>query len=95
MKEKIYTTKIEDGYLYYYKSGLLHREDGPAKSHCCGDKFWYWEGMHHRIKNPATILASNYKAWWKYDQRHRLNAPAVIHAYCDEKEYWIFNKRQD
>ena len=31
----------EDGKVSYYKDGLLHREDGPAREFESGDKLWF------------------------------------------------------
>ena len=32
---------------YWYKEGLLHREDGPACEYANGDKSWYLDGNRY------------------------------------------------
>ena len=56
--------KIEDDAIRYYKSGLLHREDGPAVEFNNGDKFWYINGKRHREDGPAVILSNGDEDYW-------------------------------
>jgi hypothetical protein len=44
---------IENGHIYYYKNGELHRENGPAVEYRNGEKHWFKNGLHHRIDGPS------------------------------------------
>jgi len=53
----------EDGKVSYYKDGLLHREDGPAREFPSGDKLWFLNGMPHRVDGPAHDT-NELKIWY-------------------------------
>mgnify|MGYP000485170802 CR=1 FL=1 len=52
------------GTVRWYKDGVLHRLDGPAKENSDGDKYWYLNDKLHREAGPAVEDASGYKEWW-------------------------------
>ena len=42
-----YEVKVwDDGYIFWYLNGKLHREDGPAVEYPSGDKYWYLNGWY-------------------------------------------------
>lgn len=53
----------EDGYKEWYKEGLLHREDGPAREYPNGTKYWYKNGLLHRENGPAIEYFDKSKIW--------------------------------
>jgi len=66
-----YTGIVEhvDGTKFWYKEGLLHRENGPAaeyndnKTNC-----WYVEGLIHRLDGPAIEYANGVNEWYIQDE---------------------------
>jgi len=81
----------ENGTKYWYKDGLLHREDGPAVEWADGAKFWYKEGKLHRIDGPAIEYANGSKLWYEKGKLHRIDGSAV--EWNDGiKEWWIEGK---
>jgi len=54
-----------DNDKYWYKNGILHREDGPAVEWASGSKFWYKNGKQHREDGPAEEFANGIKRWYK------------------------------
>ncbi len=63
---KNYTGIVEwdNGSKFWYKEGLLHREDGPAREYTNGDKYWDKEGKLHRTDGPAIVGINGYKEWF-------------------------------
>ena len=59
-----------DGKTCYYKNGMFHREDGPAKEHIDGHKEWYKEGKLHRLDGPAIEHSDGSKFWWIDDHHY-------------------------
>ena len=47
---ELHTSMSDDGYQYWYKNGLLHREDGPAYTNCVnGIEEWWTNGKFQRL----------------------------------------------
>ena len=107
LKEKVWTSKefdkfpidkrngkfiFDDGDVYWYKEGLLHREDGPAIERANGYKEWYKEDLLHREDGPAIEHANGDKHWYKEGKLHREDGPAIEYVNgC--KEYWLEGKK--
>ena len=78
-----------DGTKYWYKEGMLHREDGPAAEYSDGIKYWYKEGLWHREDGPAIEGIGGHKEWYKEGKCHRLDGPAVERQ--DGSKFWYKN----
>ena len=53
-----------DGERWWYRDGLLHREDGPAIGGSDGSRWWYLNGRRHREDGPAVEYADGEREWW-------------------------------
>lgn len=82
----------EDGRVSYYKEGLLHREDGPAREFDDGTKLWFINDIPHRLDGPAHESAEGLKIWFVNGKRHREDGPALVRA-DGTKEWWINGQR--
>jgi hypothetical protein len=60
---------LEIGDKFYYNSGQLHKEDGPAIEKANGDKMWYQYGKLHRLDGPAIEYSNGNKEWWINGQK--------------------------
>ena len=50
---------------FYFKDGLLHREDGPAyKLRDDGEEHWCIDGLYHRIDGPAITTIESGSYWY-------------------------------
>ena len=58
----------EQGSIYYYRRGLLHREDGPAIEYTDGSKYWYQNDELHREDGPAVELFDGTREWFLYGE---------------------------
>ena len=54
----------KDKDIFWFKNGLLHREDGPAIEYASGSKFWYKNGECHREDGPAVEFSDGDKSWF-------------------------------
>ena len=77
-----------DGSRFWYRNGLLHRDDGPAIEYANGDRYWYRNGKLHREDGPAMEHADGSSEWFRNGERHRDDGPAVEHANGDRYWYW-------
>ena len=69
-----------DGTQRWYKDGIAHREDGPAKIESDGSEYWFLNGKLHRVDGPAVIdKFRGVKQWRINGKLHRVDGPAVIH----------------
>ena len=70
---------VEDefGNKFWYKNGILHREDGPAVELVNGIKEWYLNGHLHRESGPAIDRVDGTKRWYHRGKLHREDGPAV------------------
>ena len=78
---------------FWYKDGVLHREDGPAVECINGDKAWYKNGKLHREDGPAIEWSNGDKEWFldgkelsEDEFNKRMNSHTVI---IDGKEVVI------
>ena len=79
----------EEGNVFYYQAGMLHREDGPAIEWVRGCKEWLVDGRTHREDGPAVVHEEEgYFVWYRNGNRHREDGPAVIYGNGD-KEWWL------
>ena len=81
----------EYGRVSYYKNGLLHREDGPAREFPSGDKLWFINNKPHRIDGPAHDRADGVKIWYFNGAVHREDGPAYEHP-SGRKEWIVHGK---
>lgn len=52
--------ELANGTKYWYKEGLLHREDGPAIEWSDGGKAWYLEGKLYYDINLKNFVVLDY-----------------------------------
>jgi len=82
-----------NGAQEYYKKGIRHRLNGPAKIFSSGTEEWWENGLRHRLNGPAIIQKSDgvvdVEEWWENGLRHRLNGPAAI--YTGLCQHWYKN----
>jgi hypothetical protein len=76
------------GEKFWYKKGLLDREDGPAAIYSFGE-YWYKKGLLHRLNGPAVIEYSWHK-WYKEGKLHRENGPAIEYRDCFYKNSYYY-----
>ena len=87
-----------DIYIYYYKDGKFHREDGPASEDSDGNKFWYIDDELHRLDGPAIEFSGGTKEWYINGHLHRTDGPAIersdghTHWYLNHQRYGINNE---
>lgn len=65
-EDNIPTIIKQNGDKYYYKLGILHRENGPAIIKHNGDKHYYQLGFLHNEDGPAIQLSNGDNKWYKY-----------------------------
>jgi len=73
--------------LYWYKHGLLHRENNPAiiivhyidNGKEFKTKKWYKDGKLHNRKGPAIILINGNKEWWIEDYLFKIEINGKIY----------------
>ena len=53
----------QDGHQFWFQSGELHREDGPAIIWANGDQEWWINGKCHRKDGPAIIREDGSEEW--------------------------------
>jgi hypothetical protein len=81
---------VIEGFIYWFKEGKLHREDGPAVIYPGGIKeCWYYNDIKHRVDGPAVITKDFEEEWFFHGKLHREDGPAIIHYYNREKEWWL------
>ena len=87
---KTYEVKVHDnGDIYWYLNGKLHREDGPAAEYVDGNKYWYLNGKRHREDGPAIEFANGDKHWYLNDKLRHEDGPAIEFANGDK--FWYLN----
>jgi hypothetical protein len=70
----------------YFKNGVLHREDGPAKICSDGTEEWYLNGIRHREGGPAIVWRDGSREWFLNGLRHREDGPARV--WNNSEEWW-------
>lgn len=67
----------KDGSTFWFKNGILHRDNGPAVEYKEGKNIWFKNGRIHREDGPAIIFYSD-EEWFvdgvKYDRSEHLLA---------------------
>lgn len=58
-------TVSDDGTQRWFKSGLRHRDDGPAVIYHNGYNQWYKDGELHRDDGPAVTCADGTEGWYR------------------------------
>ena len=69
-------------------NGVLHREDGPARTYSNGTKQYYKHGYLHRIGGPAVEANYGYctKTVYYYEGKiHNEKGPAYIERWCNSE----------
>jgi hypothetical protein len=94
IKFKLLETYIKayNGCKYWYKNGLLHRDnDFPAIILNSGTKTWYQNGVKHRDNDlPAIIYCDGSQYWYQNGKIHRdYDLPAII--LNDGFQFWYKN----
>lgn len=84
----MYTVEYVDGIEYWYKDGMLHREDGPAMTYENGTTVWYKDDKIHREDGPAVEYVDGTKVWYKEGLLHREDGPAYVSTH---NLYWYIN----
>ena len=56
--EQTHIVRWPDGSYYWYKTGTLHREDGPAVEHLDGIKQWYLNDIRLSEEQFNVYLAN-------------------------------------
>jgi len=88
-KDKIKHRVRLNGVEEFYRNGILHRDDGPARILPNGIEEWYKDGRRHRIDGPAwTRKKPLREEWYLNGLLHRLNGPAVI---TPDRVFWYIN----
>ncbi len=54
---------MHDGSTYWFKNGIIHRDNGPAIEYSEGKKVWIVNGRTHREDGPA-ITFFNSEEWF-------------------------------
>lgn len=81
-------------YEEYYYHGLLHRDDGPARTYQMTQSAvfneYYYKGKLHRDEGlPAIDYPNGTREWWVHGLRHRdEDNPAVILT-TGHREWWV------
>ncbi len=78
-----------DSGFYYYKNGLLHRDnDLPAFESFLGEQEWYQNGKRHRDNDlPAVTRYDGLKMWFHHGKQWRKNGlPTAI---CPYEPYFV------
>jgi hypothetical protein len=78
----------ENGDRLWMRTGVLHREDGPAIEMHDGTRKWYLDGKKHRDDGPAVVYHNGHTEWWFHGRKHRIGRPAVEWANGD-LEWWL------
>jgi hypothetical protein len=79
---------VEGGSTFWYKNGMIHREDGPAIILPNGTESWFLNGKLHRLDGPAVLNSYKDKEWWIDDKLHREDGPAVMFS-NGKVEWWL------
>jgi hypothetical protein len=81
-------THINGPNMYWMKSGVLHRDIGPAHINIAFAQLWYKRGMRHRPYDlPAVMYNNGHSEWWVRDKRHRTDGPAIYDSNGNESWY--------
>ncbi len=80
-----------NGNKYWYKKGVVHRENGPAILWNNEDQEWYKDGKLHRKDGPAKEYTDGTGFWYENGKLHREDGPAIFHPKGKEEdqEWWL------
>lgn len=62
----------KDGSNFWFKGGILHRDNGPAVEYKEGKEIWFRDGKIHREDGPATIFYSD-EEWFVDGVKYKKN----------------------
>ena len=84
-----------EGWHFWRKDGILHREDGPAMFRE-GMERWYYEGELHNDNGPAVVIKFNNKndplVYLPNKKPHYINKQWYIHGAFVKEEYEEINE---
>ena len=72
------TSTDEFGTKYYWKYGVLHRDDGPAIEFFDGAKYYYRNGNLHRDDGPAIMGPQGQREYWLFGKVASIEEKAII-----------------
>lgn len=79
--------RYDSGNWYWYKHGILHRDDGPAV--CInGDYQWFNNGVLHREDGPAFVRTNGEEYWY-------IDGVQVDPIQLDQTEETILDEMKD
>jgi hypothetical protein len=77
---------------YWYRNGLLHRDEWEGPAVLGPNRVWYNQGMVHRVDGPAIIYEGDFmQVWYLFNRVHRENGPAVLSA--SFRDYYLFGRK--
>jgi hypothetical protein len=84
-----------DGNKWWYKDGVLHRDDDlPAFERSDGSKSWWHNGKRHRDGDrPAVECPNGLKYWYEHGKLHRAGDLPAIEWSDGSKEWYNNDKR--
>lgn len=65
--EPIHVEIDENGSMYWFRYGQLHRKDGPAAILSDGSRHWFKNGRWHREDGPAIVCPDGVKFFFLED----------------------------
>lgn len=86
--------KDSTGTKWYYKDGLLHREDGPAVLYADGSESWFMNGVLHRTGGPARDWVSGNEEWYQHGEPYQPSAHERMDWKMIKKQKQLSNERQ-
>jgi hypothetical protein len=63
------------GNKFWYKNGLIHRENEPAIEWVDNGKAWCYNGKYHKEDGPACKYASGVEIWFLDDINYGYKKP--------------------
>lgn len=73
--------------LWLEKTGLIHREGGPAIIHSDGSLSYLYRSQSHRDDGPSFVGADGSEEWYRNGKVHREDGPAIIGPDGDQEWY--------
>jgi len=75
------------GDKYWYRDGVMHRDDGPAIEFANGSKVWRVHGKLHREDGPA-IIYFNEEYWFYYGKKIDCSCQKEFDRIIKLKAFW-------
>lgn len=90
-----YPSKIgKDGSEWWYKNGIIHRDDDKPAVTIQNRQYWYINGKYHRDGDkPAIIYPNGRKEWFNNGVLHRENGKPAIEDPVRGNQYWVDGKQ--